>query len=342
MVETRRSKSTTASEAPATPKSTKKQMKQVKGTPTPKKTRCSTPSTGTTRRSRRLSTSTSTNSSSKQPSSSRKISRKRELESPKLDMSMVESEQEVLPSITETKLVEEVEPETNEDDDELDALVSLAFSTVQEDHISLSSSSSNPLSKPPAMVSTQLESGLESQFRRQLLHLPSSSKKSTDEEPHVVRVSENAAVPVMPTTRMGKSLPQGPSSATLRAPSAGQGWFNMQSMELTKELKQDLQVIKMRNYLDPKRFYKSSDHKRSFPKIFQVGTVIEGAHEFKASRVVNKERQNSLMNEVMADTKLKKYVKRKYSEIQTSKSSGGKGFLKKKHAQRQPKWAANY
>lgn len=49
----------------------------------------------------------------------------------------------------------------------------------------------------------------------------------------------------------------------------GDGWFNMKAPELSQELKGDLQVLKMRGSLDPKRFYKKND-RDGFPKYFQV------------------------------------------------------------------------
>lgn len=49
----------------------------------------------------------------------------------------------------------------------------------------------------------------------------------------------------------------------------GDGWFNMKAPEMSQELKGDLQVLKMRGSLDPKRFYKKND-RNGFPKYFQV------------------------------------------------------------------------
>ena len=46
-----------------------------------------------------------------------------------------------------------------------------------------------------------------------------------------------------------------------RGETAGPGWFNLPKTEMTEELKKDLQVIKMRNILDSKRFYKKADKK---------------------------------------------------------------------------------
>lgn len=43
----------------------------------------------------------------------------------------------------------------------------------------------------------------------------------------------------------------------------------MKAPEVSQELKGDLQVLKMRGSMDPKRFYKKND-RDGFPKYFQV------------------------------------------------------------------------
>ena len=50
---------------------------------------------------------------------------------------------------------------------------------------------------------------------------------------------------------------------------AGPKWFDMPAPEITPEVKRDLQLLKLRNVLDPKRFYKK-DNDRKLPKYFQV------------------------------------------------------------------------
>ncbi len=37
---------------------------------------------------------------------------------------------------------------------------------------------------------------------------------------------------------------------------AGRKWFDMQSHELTSDARKDFALLRMRNYLDPKKFYK--------------------------------------------------------------------------------------
>ena len=107
-----------------------------------------------------------------------------------------------------------------------------------------------------------------------------------------------------------------------------------QPLEMDEKLKRDLSIIRMRNYLDPKRydhwtiyilifiteitllqyrFYKNPDKQRP---IVHIGTVIEGPAEYKSSRLTNRERKQSLVDEILADSKIRDYTKRKYMDIQ--------------------------
>jgi hypothetical protein len=106
---------------------------------------------------------------------------------------------------------------------------------------------------------------------------------------------------------------------------AGAKWFGMTPTPMTDSLKTDLALIRNRNYLDPKKFYKSSE---SFEgKVLQVGTVIEGPSEYYSSRLVKKERRQNFTEEVMADAGVASYAKRKFGELQMEKERrrGGGG-----------------
>ena len=110
---------------------------------------------------------------------------------------------------------------------------------------------------------------------------------------------------------------------------------------MTPELKRDLQILKLRNVLDPKRFYKREDKgKAKFPKYFQVGTIVEGNTEFYSSRLTKKERATTITGEVMKDLTGRDYYKRKFNEIQEAKQSGGKRFNKKGSGKQSKSWRA--
>ena len=67
---------------------------------------------------------------------------------------------------------------------------------------------------------------------------------------------------------------------------AGKQWFDLPAQQLTDETRRDLKLLQLRGTFDPKRFYKSSDHKKGLPKFFQIGTVVESAADFYSGRGV--------------------------------------------------------
>jgi hypothetical protein len=98
---------------------------------------------------------------------------------------------------------------------------------------------------------------------------------------------------------------------------AGKGWFGMTPTPMTEELKTDLAVIRNRSYLDPKRFYKSSDKHH---KIVQLGTVIEGSSEYYSSRLTKKQRRTNITEEIMADPASADYARNKYKQMSREKT----------------------
>lgn len=101
----------------------------------------------------------------------------------------------------------------------------------------------------------------------------------------------------------------------------GSGWFDMPAQEMTEDKKNDLTVLRMRNILDPKRFYKGFDTP-ALPKFFQRGRVIETAADFYSSRIPKKQRKATLVEELLADADFRKKNKQKCIDIRKTKASG--------------------
>ncbi|OQE43434.1 hypothetical protein PENCOP_c003G01738 [Penicillium coprophilum] len=117
-------------------------------------------------------------------------------------------------------------------------------------------------------------------------------------------------------------------------PTAGPEWFNLPKTEMTTELKRDLQLIRMRSVLDPKRHYKKENGKAKPPEYSQVGTIIEGPTEFFSNRIVKKDRKKNFVEETLALERSTKRFQSKYRDIQASKTSGKKAFYKDLQAKR--------
>ncbi|KAK5134889.1 hypothetical protein LTR08_005979 [Meristemomyces frigidus] len=115
---------------------------------------------------------------------------------------------------------------------------------------------------------------------------------------------------------------------------AGSDWFNLPKTNLTPQLKRDLQLLKMRNVLDPHRHYKKDGGKMQAPEYSQVGTIVEGPTEFFTGRIENKQRKKTLVDEVLAGEQQTGRFKKKYGELQVQKTSGKMAFYKALKAQR--------
>ncbi|KAB0802654.1 hypothetical protein PPYR_04840 [Photinus pyralis] len=116
-----------------------------------------------------------------------------------------------------------------------------------------------------------------------------------------------------------------------RAKTKGAKWYGLPATELTKEVKDDLQILQMRSVLDPKRFYKKNDLS-VLPKYFQIGKVMDSPLEFYNNRLTKKEKKETLVDELLADAEFNRYNKRKYKEIIEEKQ--GKAWKQAKKRRR--------
>ncbi|KAI2471469.1 Fcf2-domain-containing protein [Annulohypoxylon bovei var. microspora] len=110
---------------------------------------------------------------------------------------------------------------------------------------------------------------------------------------------------------------------------AGPSWFNLPRTDLTPELKKDLQLLRMRDVLDSKRFYRKDSSRALVPEFSSVGTIVEGPTDFFNARLTKKERKRTLLEEVLETEDVTRKFKNKYGQIQETKTSGKKGHYKK-------------
>ncbi len=118
---------------------------------------------------------------------------------------------------------------------------------------------------------------------------------------------------------------------------AGKGWFDMAAPEMTDELKQDLQVLRSRRHLDPRRFYKGKEETK-LGKFFAVGTVVEGAMDGPQARLTKAQRRSGMLAEVQADGRLRGYAKRLYGEVRDKAAATSKSAYFKKSQKKKAAW----
>lgn len=93
-------------------------------------------------------------------------------------------------------------------------------------------------------------------------------------------------------------------------------------------MKRELQILKMRSVLDPKRHYKRDDSKALASEFSQIGTIIQGSTEFFNSRLLNKDRKDTIAGEILATEEYTGRFRKKYDQLQIAKASGQKSFYK--------------
>uniref|UniRef100_A0A914LR10 Fcf2 pre-rRNA processing C-terminal domain-containing protein n=1 Tax=Meloidogyne incognita TaxID=6306 RepID=A0A914LR10_MELIC len=110
---------------------------------------------------------------------------------------------------------------------------------------------------------------------------------------------------------------------------AGESWFGLPASEMDEEKRRDLELIQMRNILDPKQHYKKSD-RNVLPKYFQIGQIVESSADFYSARLNKKQRKNTLAEELMNDHEIIAKNKKHYAKIiQKREATKGVGVFKK-------------
>ncbi|KAG0051413.1 hypothetical protein BGZ83_003799 [Gryganskiella cystojenkinii] len=248
-------------------------------------------------------------------------------------------------AIQEESEAEESDEDEDEDDQDLDELLLKAQVSLKRK----ASSGGGVDKKEPLYNFPKLEAGLDTDN----LYIKQDNKRAKVDLNTVVVVekgtskssSKSKTKPALETCEVNMSAEKVHISKKQKREekekTTGKGWFDLPQQIMTPELKRDLQILKLRNVLDPKRFYKREDKgKPKFPKYFQVGTIIEGNTEFFSSRLTKKERATTITGEVMKDLTGRDYYQRKFNEIQETKQSGGKRFNKKGKGKQSKSWRA--
>ena len=155
----------------------------------------------------------------------------------------------------------------------------------------------------------------------------------------------------------------------LKNKTAGPGWFDLPApaeADLPR-LHREVDALRLRNQLDPKRFYRKDDGEgkgiKGLPKHFavrvrisrpavpfprsanflfcQIGTILPTTTPFGTASTDNlprAHRKRNLVDELVDDAEARRYAKRKFDELQSVRGARGKKTLHKKNALRKPKW----
>ncbi|TFK73582.1 Fcf2-domain-containing protein [Pluteus cervinus] len=165
------------------------------------------------------------------------------------------------------------------------------------------------------------------------------------------RVVSSLGIPAPPVpppelTKFGKPLTKREKNE-LKKRTAGPDWFDLpapREAELPR-LYREVEAMRLRNQLDPKRFYKKDEGEgkgiKGLPKYFAVGTILPSSNPFGASTsdtLPKAQRKRTIVEELVDDAEAKRYAKRKFDELQTVRGARGKKTLAARKSLRKPKW----
>jgi len=153
-------------------------------------------------------------------------------------------------------------------------------------------------------------------------------------------------VPPPELTRSGRPLTKKEKKA-LKERTAGPKWFDLPAPAEADRprLYKEYQALRLRNQLDPKRFYRKDPGEsrgiKGLPKHFAIGTIIPTSTPFggqSADNLPRSARKRTLVDELVDDAEARHYTKRKFNELQSARAAKGRGTLAARKAARKPKW----
>lgn len=143
----------------------------------------------------------------------------------------------------------------------------------------------------------------------------------------------------------------------------GPGWFDLPApaeADLPR-LHREVEALRLRNRLDPKRFYRKDDGEgkgiKGLPKHFvvrvlnllsvspaqltflfrQIGTILPTSTPFGTASTDNlprAHRKRTLVDELVDDAEARRYAKKKFDELQSVRGAKGKKTLKTRNYSR--------
>ncbi|KAI0055866.1 Fcf2-domain-containing protein [Artomyces pyxidatus] len=131
----------------------------------------------------------------------------------------------------------------------------------------------------------------------------------------------------------------------LKTKTAGSDWFDLPAPAAADlpRLYREVEALRLRNQLDPKRFYRKDEGEgrgiKGLPKYFAIGKVIPTSTPFggaSGDNLARAERKRTLVDELVDDAEARRYAKRKFSDLQGVRAAKGRGTLAAK--KRTPKW----
>ncbi|GAA5916247.1 Fcf2 domain-containing protein [Sporobolomyces salmoneus] len=105
---------------------------------------------------------------------------------------------------------------------------------------------------------------------------------------------------------------------------AGSKWFDMPATPMTPELKREIDAMRLKNALDPKKFMKGGAKNEKIGEFFQVGHIITPNTRATTSNSLPTASKRSFVEELVEDEQARAYAKKKTKEVMQKGMSGRK------------------
>jgi len=133
----------------------------------------------------------------------------------------------------------------------------------------------------------------------------------------------------------------------MKKKTTGPDWFDLPApaeADLPR-LHREVEALRLRNQLDPKRFYRKEEGEgkgiKGLPKHFAIGTVVTNDKPFGGPSEENlprSARKRTLVDELVDDSEARQYAKRKFETFQGGRAARGRGTYARKFTGRKQKW----
>ncbi|KAH9480483.1 rRNA-processing protein fcf2 [Psilocybe cubensis] len=178
---------------------------------------------------------------------------------------------------------------------------------------------------------------------------PSSIRDPEVERTEKATASMSVPAPPLPPAELsksGKPLTK-KERKQIKNKTAGPDWFDLPAPSEADlpRLYREVEALRLRNQLDPKRFYKKDEGEgkgiKGLPKYFAIGTILPSKTPFgtpSGDNLTRANRKRTLVDELVDDAEAKRYAKKKFEDLQSVRGARGKNTLHAKQAARRPKW----
>jgi len=161
--------------------------------------------------------------------------------------------------------------------------------------------------------------------------------------PPLASTSQTIPLPSQPLVSKDGKLLTKREIGQLRRKEKGPGYFDLPEPDVADlpRIQREYQALRLRNALDPKRFYRKEAATKDLPKHVAIGTIIPTKTPFgtqSAGNLTRAERKRTIVDELMDDTEARRYAKRKYEELHSVRKERGRDTLNRKKAARKTKW----